>query len=609
MSGAVLGISAFYHDAAAALVIDGRVVAAAQEERFTRVKFDPRFPINAILYCLEEGGIHASDLDAVAYYDKPLWTFDRLLASYLAVAPRNLRSWLDAIPRWLCEKLFIPRVIRERLGYEGRIVTVPHHLSHAASAFFPSPFDHAAVLTVDGVGEWATATIGLGQGSRLRLLQELRFPDSLGLLYAAFTYFCGFKVNSGEYKLMGLAPYGEPRYAEVILRELIDLKPDGSLRLNQRCFGYVSGRTMTTRAFAKLFGGAARRPESPITKREMDLAASVQQVTDLALLRMAEHAQRLTGERRLCLAGGVALNCVSNGRLLREGPFESVWVQPAAGDGGGSLGCALAAYHGLLGRPRVAPSGAGGGDGQSGSYLGPAFSDAEIEAFLETHDYPARRLPEAERSATVARELAEGGIVGYFSGRMEFGPRALGARSILGDPRRDELQRQMNLKIKFRESFRPFAPAVLAEHAADYFEFEGESPYMMFVAPVREARRRPRGVIPDDGDLLPVVSRRRSDIPAVTHFDYSARLQTVSPGSHPEFHGVLAAFHGLTGCPVLVNTSFNVRGEPIVCTPEDAYRCFMRTDIDALYLQGYWLRKDEQPVAAQTAERGALALD
>jgi carbamoyltransferase len=607
MPGAVLGISAFYHDAAAALVLDGRVVAAAQEERFTRVKYDPRFPINAILYCLEEADLHLKDLDAIAYYDKPLWTFDRLLASYLAVAPRNLRSWIDAIPRWLSEKLFIPRVIRERLGYEGRIVTVPHHLSHAASAFFPSPFERAAVLTVDGVGEWASGTLGVGEGSRLRLMQELRFPDSLGLLYAAFTYFCGFKVNSGEYKLMGLAPYGEPRYVEVILKELVDLKPDGSLRLNQRYFGYISGLTMTTRAFAALFGGPPREPESPITKREMDLAASIQQVTDLALLRMAEHLRQLTGERRLCLAGGVALNCVSNGRLLREGPFDEIWVQPAAGDGGGSMGCALAAYHGWLGQPRRVEAGA---DAQAGSYLGPSFSDEEIEGFLETHGYPHRRLPEPDRAPTVARWLAEGSIVGYFSGRMEFGPRALGSRSILGDPRREELQRDMNLKIKFRESFRPFAPAVLAECAADYFEFEGDSPYMMFVAPVRQDRRLPRGAIPDDGNLLPVVSRRRSDIPAVTHFDYSARLQTVSAGSHPEFYGVLKAFHGLTGCPVLVNTSFNVRGEPIVCTPEDAYRCFMRTQLDALYLEGFWLLKEEQPAWQEPADwRAAMAPD
>jgi carbamoyltransferase len=603
MGGRVLGLSCFYHDAAASIVVDGRVIAAAQEERFTRVKYDPRFPLNAILYCLEEADLGIEELDAVAFYDHPLLKLDRLLASYLAVAPRNLRSWLTSMPRWLSEKLWIQRLIREVLRYDGPVVAMPHHVAHGASAFFPSPFEDAAVLTVDGVGEWSTATYGEGQGSRLRVMAELRFPDSLGLLYAAFTSFCGFKVNSGEYKLMGLAPYGEPRYAERILSTLVDLKPDGSLHLNQRYFGYLTGLTMTNRAFAALFGGPPRRPEGPITKREMDLAASIQRVTEDALLRMTRHVHRITGARRLCLAGGVALNCVANGRLLKEGPFGAVWVQPAAGDAGGSLGAALAAYHGYLGQPREVLEGR---DAQRGSFLGPAYSQAEVEAFLNTHGYPYRVLASGARATTVAQAIAQGRLIGFFSGRMEFGPRALGARSILGDPRREETQTVMNLKIKRRESFRPFAPSVLADDARDYFEFDGESPYMMFVAPVRPERRLPRGPLPEDGDLLAAVRRRRSDIPAVTHWDYSARLQTVGPSSPPEFSGILRAFKAATGCPVLVNTSFNVRGEPIVCTPQDAYRCFMQTELDALYLQGCWLLKDEQPAWRASPDAGVL---
>ncbi len=589
----ILGISCFYHDAAAALVVDGEALAAVQEERFTRLKYDPRFPSNAVLYCLEQGRLKIEDLDAIVYYDKPLLTFDRLLSSTLSVAPRNLRSWLTSMPRWLAEKLFIPELIRRTLRYEGPILTTPHHLAHAASAFYPSPFQEAALLTMDGVGEWATATVGVGEANRIRLMEEMRFPDSLGLLYAAFTYFCGFRVNSGEYKLMGLAPYGEPRYVDRILAELVDLKEDGSLRLNQRYFGYLTGLKMTNDSFAKLFGGPPRRPESVITQREMDLAASVQKVTERAILRMAGHVHRLTGQRNLCLAGGVALNCVANGRLLREGPFERIWVQPAAGDAGGALGAALAVTHGYADQPRVRD---GEKDSQRGSFLGPGYSLEEVACFLKTFGYPGRRLEKAQRASVVAGSIAEGNVVGFFSGRMEYGPRALGARSILGDPRRDDIQAAMNLKIKYRESFRPFAPAVLAEHAGEYFEFTGESPYMMFVAPVSGHRRLQRGEIPVDGNLLTAINRRRSDIPAVTHWDYSARLQTVSAEEgHSEFRGVLKAFHELTGCPVLVNTSFNVRGEPIVCTPQEAYRCFMRTEIDALYLDGFWLLKGDQP--------------
>ncbi len=591
MAGTVLGISCFYHDAAAALVVDGKVIAAAQEERFSRIKYDPRFPFNAILYCLEEADLRVEDLEAIAYYDQPTLTMDRLLSSYLAVAPRNLRSWLTSMPRWLAEKLYIPELIRRRLRYAGKILAIPHHLSHAASAFYPSPFHDAAILTMDGVGEWATATMGVGEGQQVRLMNELRFPDSLGLLYAAFTSFCGFKVNSGEYKLMGLAPFGQPRYVETMLQELVDLKDDGSLRLNQHYFGYVTGMTMTNGAFARLFGGPPRQPESRITQREMDLAASIQTVTDMAVLRMARHLHRQTGQDQLCLAGGVALNCVANGHLLRQGPFKRVWVQPAAGDAGGALGSALVVYHGYLGHPRPQTH----GDRQEGSFLGPSFSADEILAFLQSHQYPYRRLSEQEKAHTVAGAVAEGKVVGYFSGRMEFGPRALGARSILGDPRNEQTQSLMNLKIKYRESFRPFAPAVLHDQVGAYFDFEGESPYMMFVAPVLENRRLPRGKLPEDGDLLPAINRRRSDIPAVTHWDYSARLQTVDPQRHPEFYRVLRAFDELTNCPVLVNTSFNVRGEPIVCTPQDAYRCFMRTQMDALYLDGFWLVKEDQP--------------
>jgi carbamoyltransferase len=594
----VLGISCFYHDAASALVVDGRIVAAAQEERFTRQKYDPRFPKHAILYCLEEAGLDVEDLDAIVFYDKPLWTLDRLISTYLAIAPRNIRSWVTAIPRWLSATSMLSRIIRETLHYEGTLLTTPHHLAHAASAYFPSPFDEAAILTIDGVGEWSTATYGVGQGNRLQLFGELRFPDSLGLLYAAFTAFCGFKVNSGEYKLMGLAPYGEPRYVDVILKELVDVRDDGSLRLSPKYFGYVSGLSMTTRDFARLFGGPPRTPEGPITQREMDLAASIQCVTETVVLRMAHHVHQITGKRNVCLAGGVALNCVANGRLLREGPFERVWVQPAAGDAGGALGAALAVYHGYLGQPRDPDPAA---DRQRGSFLGPAFSAEEIEAFLETHGYPYYCLPRQDGPRTVARWIAEGHVVGCFAGRMEFGPRALGARSILADPRREGLQTTLNLKIKRRESFRPFAPVVLADQAGDYFDFEAESPYMMFVAPVLPRRRLPRGEFPDDGNLLPAINRRRSDIPAVTHWDYSARLQTVTPTGLPELYEILREFYELTGCPVLVNTSFNVRGEPIVCTPQEAYRCFMRTGLDALYLQGYWLLKEEQPAWREPA--------
>ena len=534
--------------------------------------------------------------------------FDRLIESYLAVAPRGLESWLTSMPRWISQKLHIPEIIRKSLSYNGKVLFVPHHLAHAASAYFPSPFDDAAILTVDGVGEWATASYGVGEGQEVRILKEMHFPDSLGLLYSAFTYFCGFKVNSGEYKLMGLAPYGEPKYVDVIRQKIAKIRDDGSISLNLEYFGFLDRLEMTSPLFEKLFGGPRRLPESRITKREMDLAASIQAFTEEAMLKMAHWIHKETRKRYLCLAGGVALNCVANGRILREGPFEDLWIQPAAGDAGGALGAALAAqygYHTVKRPPFTGP------DRQKGSYLGPAFSESEIEAFLQTRQYRYKRLSPAERAITVARALASGHVVGFFSGRMEYGPRALGSRSILGDPRREEMQRVMNLKIKYRESFRPFAPAVNVEHVQDYFELDRPSPYMLLVAPVCKSRCIPfEGRIPEDGDLLPVVSQKRSDIPAVTHYDYSARIQTVDEQTNSFFHEVIRRFEELTGCAVVVNTSFNVRGEPIVCTPEDAYRCFARTEIDYLYLDGFWLDKKEQVRTEETKDwKEEFALD
>ncbi len=603
-----LGISCFYHDATAALVRDGQIVAAAQEERFSRVKGDASFPVSAVSYCLEEAGCRVDELDTVVFYDKPAWTFERLMASYFSVAPRGLGSWLESVPEWIARKFRTERVIRKSLGYEGRVLFTPHHLAHAASAFFPCPFDEAAILTVDGVGEWATSSLGVGRGREVKLIAEMRFPDSLGLLYSALTYFCGFKVNSGEYKLMGLAPYGMPRYVDTLRDEVVAIRDDGTVQLNQRYFGYLDSLKMTNERFAQLFGGPPREPEARITRREMDLAASVQKLTEEAVLKMAAEVHRQTGSARLCLAGGVALNCVANGRLLREGPFEELWIQPAAGDAGGALGAALAVqfgYHALE-RPPLA-----GMDRQSGSYLGPAFSGEEVRAYLDGVNAPCKYLEPADRAGTVARAVADGQIVGLFSGRMEFGPRALGSRSILGDPRRQDTQRVMNLKIKYRESFRPFAPSVLAEKAAEYFELDCSSPYMLLVAPVRESRCVPmEGGFRDADDLIEKVNRRRSDIPSVTHFDYSARIQTVHRDTNPLYHEILSAFEALTGCAVVVNTSFNVRGEPIVCTPEDAYRCFMRTEMDFLYLEGFWLRKDEQPDVTEEKDwREEFALD
>jgi len=581
-------------------------VAAAQEERFSRKKHDPRFPNNAIKYCLKEGRISVQDLDYVVFYDKPILTFERLSMSSLTVAPKGLRSWLEAMPLWLGKKLHIHKVLRQEIGYEGDVLFTEHHEAHVASAFYPSPFEEAAILTVDGVGEWATASYGFGQGNEITLLKELHFPDSLGLLYSAFTYFTGFRVNSGEYKLMGLAPYGQPRYKNLILSELIDVKDDGSLRLNLTYFDFLGGLRMTNRHFSRLFGGPPRKPETEITQREMDIAASIQSVTEEIILKMVNWVHKETGQKRLCLAGGVALNCVANGRILRESDFEEIWIQPAAGDAGGALGAALSVWHRYLGNERPDPK---GHDSQQGSYLGPSFTNEEIKTYLEKNKYPYHELDPEKRPQAIASQIAEGNIVGYLAGRMEFGPRALGARSILGDPRRGDTQKVMNLKIKYRESFRPFAPSVLEEKIAAYFDTDVPSPYMLLVANVREERCLPQ----PSRDEMPMLKRlmaKRSDIPAVTHLDYSARLQTVCQEDNRDYHAVISEFDKLTGCAVLVNTSFNVRGEPIVCTPEDAYRCFMRTEMDVLVMENCILFKDKQPPWKEDGEwRSKLELD
>ncbi len=596
---AILGISAYYHDSAAALVVDGEIVAAAQEERFTRKKHDHGFPTNAIAYCLGEAGLDAGGIDYVGFYDKPFLKFERLLETYLAYAPAGFRSYLMAMPLWLRQKLHLPREMRKALGgsYRHKFVFPEHHESHAASAFFPSPFEEAAIVTFDGVGEWATTSYGTGRGNRIELTHEIHFPHSLGLLYSAFTYFCGFKVNSGEYKLMGLAPYGEPRYAGLILDKIVDLKEDGSFRLDMRYFNYCQGLTMTNDRFAELFGGPARKSESKLTQREMDLAASVQAVTEEAMLRTARHVHRETGMKNLCLAGGVALNCVGNGRILREGPFENIWIQPAAGDSGGALGVALLIWHQLLGRERTVSA----SDSQKGSLLGPAFSPQEVAGFLDRQGAKYTAFgSDGELCDAVAEHIASEKIVGWFQGRMEFGPRALGSRSILGDPRSESMQSVMNVKIKFRESFRPFAPGVLREHAAEYFDMRSheESPYMLLVAPVAESKRTATGEAKDLKGL-DLLKMRRSVVPAITHVDCSARVQTIDPERHGRYHSLAKAFHERTGCPVLINTSFNVRGEPIVCTPEDAFRCFMGTNMDVLVLENCVLLKADQPAAVR----------
>jgi carbamoyltransferase len=656
----ILGISAFYHDSAACLLRDGEIIAAGQEERFTRKKGDPDFPARAVDYCLSAGGIGIDDLDHVGFYDKPLLKFERILETYLSVSPRGFSSFLKAGPLWMKEKLFTDRQLRDAMGgFKGDLLYAEHHESHAASAFFPSPFEEAAILTMDGVGEWATASYGVGRGNELQLLKELRWPDSLGLLYSAFTYYTGFKVNSGEYKVMGLAPYGTPKYVDLIYRELMDLREDGSFTLNQKYFNYLAGLTMTSEAFNELFGGPPREPETKLTQKEMDLARSVQVVCEEIMLRMARTVHRETGLENLCLAGGVALNCVGNGRILREGPFKQLWIQPAAGDAGGALGVAQLIWHRHLKNPRsvresaqvaaIGSNGNGGGvavpagilaepeftsgggaavavaatrrtasaptishmpDGMQGAYLGPEYSPDEIETFLRATGAKYERLDREPLVEKIADLLAGEKVIGFFNGRMEFGPRALGARSIIGDPRSPRMQAQMNLKIKFRESFRPFAPSVLRDRVADYFEMDCDSPYMLLVGPVKKERQI--AMTNADQQLWGIdqLNVVRSDMPAITHIDYSARVQTVSRDTNPNYYDVIKAFEQRTGCAVIVNTSFNVRGEPIVCTPEDAYRCFMRTHIDYLVLWPFLLDKTAQPTWKETSDwRSEFQLD
>jgi carbamoyltransferase len=599
---AILGISAFYHDSAAALVVDGRIVAAAQEERFTRKKHDHNFPARAIEYCLREGNLDPGQLDYVGFYDKPFLKFERLLETYLSYAPAGFRSFLKAMPLWLRQKLHLPREMNRGLGgrYTKRYVFTEHHESHAASAFFPSPFDEAAILTLDGVGEWATTSYGIGRGNRIELLGEMRFPHSIGLLYSAFTYFTGFRVNSGEYKLMGLAPYGEPKYVDLIYDKLLDVKPDGSFRMAMEYFDYCKGLTMTSRKFDDLFGGPPRKPEAPVTQREMDIAASIQVVTEDIMLRCARHVHEVTGTKNLCLAGGVALNCVGNGRILREGPFDQIWIQPAAGDAGGALGVAQFIWYQLLGNTRTTEA----RDSQRGSLLGPSFTPTQVKAQLDSAGAKYREFSDEDALCDhVADLLASEKVVGWFQGRMEFGPRALGGRSILGDPRSTQMQSVMNLKIKFRESFRPFAPSVLEEFVGEYFEMRDreQSPYMLLVAPVQRAYRRDVNGESHKVQGLDKLKIHRSEVPAITHVDYSARVQTVDAERHGRYYKLISSFRKKTGCPVLINTSFNVRGEPIVATPADAYRCFMATNIDALVVENFVMRKDEQAAMSKPA--------
>jgi carbamoyltransferase len=599
MSVSILGISAFYHDSAAALVVDGEIVAAAQEERFTRKKHDFGFPVHAIDYCLQEAGLDPEQLDYVGFYDKPFLKFDRLLETYLSYAPVGYKSFVQAMPLWLKQKLYLPREINKGLRhrFKKRYIFTEHHESHAASAFFPSPFREAAILTLDGVGEWATASYGVGRDNRIELSHELHFPHSIGLLYSAFTYFTGFRVNSGEYKLMGLAPYGEPKYVDLIVDKLLDLKEDGSFRMDMSYFNYCQGLTMTNAKFAGLFGGPPRKPESELSQREMDIAASIQKVAEEVMLRCARHVHARTRMSNLCLAGGVALNCVGNGRILREGPFERIWIQPAAGDAGGALGTALFIWHQLLDQARTV----GERDSQRGSLLGPRFEDEEIRSFLDAQGAVYRHFDDEDALCDhVAEQMASERVVGWMQGRMEFGPRALGSRSILGDARSEKMQSVMNLKIKFRESFRPFAPCVLQERVGDYFQMRPgeESPYMLLVAPVVEQRRV---AIEGSSEMkgLDKLKVKRSEVPAITHVDHSARVQTADADRHGRYHKLIKRFEDKTGCPVVINTSFNVRGEPIVCTPEHAYRCFMATNMDVLVLERFVLHKEQQPSATE----------
>jgi len=597
---AILGISAFYHDSAGCLIMDGEIISAGQEERWTRKKHDPEFPKNAIHNCLKIAGISPKELDLVSFYDKPFIKFERILNTYLTFAPKGIQSFLQAMPLWLKRKFWVKELILNELsGYRGKIIFPEHHYSHAASCFYPSPFEEAGFLTMDGVGEWTTTSFGIGQGRNLKILGEIKFPHSLGLLYSAFTYFCGFRVNSGEYKLMGLAPYGEPRYVDLIKKELVDIKEDGSFRLNFNYFNYLVGLTMTNKRFSRLFGGPPRMPEEQITQREMDLARSIQEVAEEIMLKLACTVHKQTKMKNLCLAGGVALNCVGNGRILREGPFDRLWIQPSAGDAGGALGAGLYAWHRYLNQPRPPIEDR---DRQKASLLGPEFSEQEVLSGLKKYNAVYVRFGEEELIKNVAKLLAEGKVVGWFEGRMEFGPRALGARSILADPRNPEMQRILNLKIKYRESFRPFAPTVLLESAQEFFEIDRESPYMLLTAYVGENKRKPLTEAENKLKGLAKLNAQRSVIPAVTHVDYSARLQTLREKDHPLYYRLIQEFKSLTGCPVIINTSFNIRGEPIVCSPEDAYKCFMRTEMDYLAIGPFLLDKKNQPVWQEPKE-------
>ena len=587
----ILGISCFYHDSAACLVRDGEIIAAVQEERFTRKKHDSIFPINSISWCLQEGGITVKELDFVAFYDKPFIKFERILETFLTYAPSGIRQFVQAIPLWLKEKLWIPELIKKELDYEGKILFTEHHESHAASAFYPSPFGEAAFLTMDGVGEWDTASFGIGKGNDIKILYTLRFPHSLGLLYSAFTYYTGFKVNSGEYKLMGLAPYGEPRYTDLILKELIDLKEDGSFKLNMRYFGYCNGLRMTNWRFERLFGGPPRKPETRVTQKEMDIAASIQEVTEEIILKMARYVHKITGQDKLCLAGGVALNCVGNGRILRDGPFKEIWIQPASGDAGGALGAALLVWYKYLGNERYADNKK---DQQKASFLGPGYSDEYIEDFFIKEGLTYKKLACLDIPEVVSDLIIRGEVIGWFQGRLEFGPRALGARSIIGDARNQDMQSKMNLKIKYRESFRPFAPTIIKEYVSDWFDLDRESPYMLLVAPVKENKRIDLRNPENNLMGFDKLKVKRSEIPAVTHVDYSARIQTINRQDQPLYYDTIDNFFKKTGCPAIINTSFNVRGEPLVCSPEDAFKCFMRTEMDYLMMGSFLLDKKEQ---------------
>ena len=586
----ILGLSAFYHDSAACLLQDGKIIAAAQEERFTRKKHDASFPKNAVEFCLQKGGIQVSDLDYVGFYDKPFIKFERILETYLGIAPKGIKQYLAAIPIWLKDKLWTRTNIRNKLGYSGTVLFAQHHESHAASAFFPSPFQEAAILTMDGVGEWATTSIASGKDNKIELLQELHFPHSLGLLYSAFTYYLGFKVNSGEYKVMGLAPYGKPIYSDLIREHLIDLKEDGSFRMRMDYFDYLGGMAMTNQKFASIFNHPARKAESNLTQKEMDIAASLQEVTEEIMLKMARHIRYLTNMKNLCLAGGVALNCVGNGKILKEKIFEKIWVQPAAGDAGGALGVALCIWHQIMGNNRLT----NGKDTMRGAYLGPHFKESEIKNFLDSNEIPYRQVNESQLTKLVSTDLQKGKVVGWFQGPMEFGPRALGGRSIIGDPRNPKMQSTMNLKIKYRESFRPFAPSVLAEKVDEWFEMDEESPYMLMVAEVRKDKRI--SMTKEQNKLfgIDLLNVPKSQIPAITHVDYSARIQTVHEDTNKRYYDLIKEFEKETQCAVLINTSFNVRGEPIVCTPEQAYRCFMRTEMETLVLENFIIDKKDQ---------------